>query len=133
GGKLRFDEKIDAFVPDPENPARTKIVAVGAANGEFGRAGAETAGAVEPLRSAPQAVSRDKRFVDIQDDVTVEDIELAHRENFRSVEHLKRYTTLGMGTDQGKTSNLNGLALMAKARGVPVLAVGTTRFRPPYN
>ena len=74
-----------------------------------------------------------KRFVDIQDDVTAEDIALAHRENFISVEHLKRYTTLGMGTDQGKTSNVNGLAIMAALRGEDIPAVGTTTFRPPYT
>jgi len=76
---------------------------------------------------------RTKRFVDIQDDVTVEDIELAHREGFVSVEHLKRYTTLGMGTDQGKTSNINGHALLAQFRGEPIPTVGTTTFRPPYT
>src|SRR5690606_35054955 len=57
-----------------------------------------------------------KAFVDFQNDVTVDDIDLAHREGYRSVEHLKRYTTLGMGTDQGKTSNLNALAIMAARR-----------------
>ena len=76
---------------------------------------------------------RGKRFVDIQDDVTVDDIALAHRENFLSVEHLKRYTTLGMGTDQGKTSNVNGLAILAALRNEPIPAVGTTTFRPPYT
>ena len=74
-----------------------------------------------------------KRFIDIQDDVTVEDIELAARENFRSVEHLKRYTTLGMGTDQGKTSNVNGLTIMGALRSESPGAVGTTTFRPPYT
>lgn len=74
-----------------------------------------------------------KRFIDIQDDVTVEDIELAARENFRSVEHLKRYTTLGMGTDQGKTSNVNGLTIMGALRSESPGAVGTTTFRPPLH
>ena len=74
-----------------------------------------------------------KRFVDHQDDVTVDDIALAHREGFVSVEHLKRYTTLGMGTDQGKTSNVAGHALLAEARGEPIPVVGTTTFRPPYT
>ena len=62
-----------------------------------------------------------------------EDVALAHRENYASVEHLKRYTTLGMGTDQGKTSNVIGLALLAGLRGEPIPAVGTTTFRPPYT
>ena len=75
---------------------------------------------------------RDKAFVDFQSDVAVDDIALAHLEGYQSVEHLKRYTTLGMGTDQGKTSNLNALSIMASKRGMPVEAVGTTTFRPPY-
>lgn len=74
-----------------------------------------------------------KAFVDFQNDVTVDDIDLAHREGYRSVEHLKRYTTLGMGTDQGKTSNLNALAIMAALRERSLDAVGTTTFRPPYT
>ena len=65
--------------------------------------------------------------------MTAADVRLAQREGFESVEHLKRYTTLGMAADQGKTSNLNGLTILAKARGLPIPAVGTTRFRPPYN
>jgi len=74
-----------------------------------------------------------KAFVDFQNDVTVNDIDLAHREGYRAVEHLKRYTTLGMGTDQGKTSNLNALAIMAAKRSLGMDAVGTTTFRPPYT
>jgi len=74
-----------------------------------------------------------KAFVDFQNDVTVDDIDLAHREGYRAVEHLKRYTTLGMGTDQGKTSNLNALAIMAAKRSLGMDAVGTTTFRPPYT
>ena len=76
---------------------------------------------------------RGKAFVDFQNDVTVDDIDLAHREGYRAVEHLKRYTTLGMGTDQGKTSNLNALAIMAARRSLGMDAVGTTTFRPPYT
>jgi len=86
--------------------------------------------AVPPILSSRR---RGKAFVDFQNDVTVGDIDLAHREGYRSVEHLKRYTTLGMGTDQGKTSNLNALAIMAKRRAVGPDAVGTTTFRPPYT
>ena len=74
-----------------------------------------------------------KAFVDLQHDVTAADVSLAHREGFRSVEHLKRYTTLGMATDQGKTSNMAGLALMARESGLAIPQVGTTRFRPPYT
>ncbi len=74
-----------------------------------------------------------KSFVDFQHDVTADDVRLAHREGFISVEHLKRYTTLGMATDQGKSSNVPGLAIMAEALGKPIPEVGTTRFRPPYT
>ena len=70
-------------------------------------------------------------FVDQQNDVTAADIALAHREGFRAVEHLKRYTTLGMATDQGKTSNLPGLAIMAALTGRGIAQTGTTMFRPP--
>lgn len=76
---------------------------------------------------------RGKAFVDFQNDVKLQDIELAHREGYQSVEHLKRYTTLGMGTDQGKTANLNALAIMAAKRGLELAQVGTTVFRPPYT
>ena len=74
-----------------------------------------------------------KRFVDFQNDVAVSDIELAVREGFRSIEHVKRYTTLGMATDQGKTSNLNGLQLVSNVEKKIVPEVGHTTFRPPYN
>ncbi|MEM6973654.1 MAG: sarcosine oxidase subunit alpha family protein [Pseudomonadota bacterium] len=74
-----------------------------------------------------------KHFVDFQNDVTAADVFLAAREGYESVEHTKRYTTLGMATDQGKTSNINGLALLADALGVTIPEVGTTTFRPPYT
>ncbi len=72
-------------------------------------------------------------FVDFQNDVTVDDVTIAHREGFRPVEHLKRYTTLGMATDQGRTSNVTGLALMAALTGRGIEQTGTTRLRPPYT
>ena len=74
-----------------------------------------------------------KAFVDFQHDVTTNDIRLAYQEGYRSIEHLKRYTTLGMGTDQGKTSNMAGLAIMAELCGQTPDAVGTTVFRPPFE
>lgn len=77
--------------------------------------------------------SRGKAFVDFQNDVTAADIALAAREGFTAVEHLKRYTTLGMATDQGKTSNVTGLALMAALTGRSIAQTGTTVFRPPYT
>ncbi len=74
-----------------------------------------------------------KRFVDLQNDVTARDIAQAVREGYTSVEHLKRYTTLGMGTDQGRTSNINGLAILAALIDAQIPDVGTTTFRPPYS
>jgi sarcosine oxidase subunit alpha len=76
--------------------------------------------------------SHAKAFVDFQNDVTTKDIALADREGFRSVEHLKRYTTLGMATDQGKVSNVSGLAILAEVSGRTIPQVGTTTYRPPY-
>ncbi len=77
------------------------------------------------------AESRGRAWIDLQNDVTVKDIKLSHREGFRSVEHLKRYTTLGMATDQGKTANVLGLAVMAEISGRSIAETGTTIFRPP--
>jgi methylglutamate dehydrogenase subunit C len=90
----------------------------------------ETAAA--PLREVLPA-GRGKAFVDFQMDVTTGDIELAHHEGYESVEHLKRYTTLGMGTDQGKTSNFPALAAMAILRNATIPETGATTFRPPYT
>lgn len=89
-------------------------------------------GDVVPMWQAKTG-SPKKMFVDLQNDVKASDVMLAARENYISVEHLKRYTTLGMGTDQGRTSNINGLAIMAAATGREVAKVGTTTFRPPYT
>ena len=88
---------------------------------------------LEPLWSVTPRRKGAKCFVDWQNDVTVDDVALAAREGYTSVEHLKRYTTLGMGTDQGKTSNVVGLALIAARLDRPIPAVGTTTFRPPYT
>ena len=74
-----------------------------------------------------------KRFLDFQNDVAVSDVEIALREGYRSIEHVKRYTPLGMATDQGKTSNLNGLQLVSEIENKVVPAVGHTTFRPPYT
>jgi len=75
----------------------------------------------------------DKQWLDFQYDVKVSDIELANRENFVSIEHVKRFTTNGMSVDQGKTSNVNALAVMAELSGRRIPEVGTTKFRPPYH
>jgi sarcosine oxidase subunit alpha len=74
-----------------------------------------------------------KSWLDFQNDVKVSDVQLAAREGFESVEHAKRYTTLGMATDQGKLSNINGLAILSDALGQPIPVTGTTTFRPPYT
>ena len=88
---------------------------------------------IRPLYEIQVPGRKTKSFVDFQHDVTASDIRLAHQEGFVSVEHMKRYTTLGMATDQGKMGNIIGLALMAEALGKDIPEVGTTRFRPPYT
>ena len=108
---------------------------------------------VVPVRAAPVAVQAEqkpmepiwfapatgkynegnKHFIDYQNDVTAADLELAQREGYESVEHTKRYTTFGMATDQGKTSNLNGLGILAEATGKSIPEIGFTTFRPPYT
>ncbi|MGI9451795.1 MAG: glycine cleavage T C-terminal barrel domain-containing protein, partial [Geminicoccaceae bacterium] len=74
-----------------------------------------------------------KAFIDFQNDVTAKDIRLAVREGFRSIEHVKRYTTTGMGTDQGKTSNVIALGIVSETTGQPIAELGVTTFRPPYT
>ena len=119
GGRLDWRDDIQAFVPG----ATTQPMAtVGSAAGE-----------VEPVAAAPAQLADPKAaFVDFQNDVTAADIDLAWREGYRSVEHLKRYTTLGMGTDQGKTSNMAALSRLAGAAGVAIPRAGLTSFRPPF-
>ncbi|MEK0081815.1 sarcosine oxidase subunit alpha family protein [Benzoatithermus flavus] len=156
GGRPRWSEALAAFVPGEPLPPGMRVA--GAAAGAFAlgdalsggaRAGVEAAeaagfaavlpelpatsddaGSTTPLWQVTGA--RKKAFVDQQNDVTDKDVALAHREGFTSVEHLKRYTTLGMATDQGKTSNVNGLAIMAALTGRTIPATGTTRLRPPH-
>ena len=149
GGKLRWLAREAMFVPDGAAPA---LVSVGACAGVFMREAArDHAAAVgealalgRPAPAAPpagagaaEAITRvagvaGKQFIDLQNDVAAQDVELAARENYRSVEHLKRYTTTGMGTDQGKTSNVNALLQLAEYTGQSPEEVGTTRFRPPF-
>ncbi|NGN40405.1 FAD-dependent oxidoreductase [Mesorhizobium sp. CGMCC 1.15528] len=151
-GKLRWDDDLLTFVAGDPVP---RLSAGGAAAGSFGLTGVfeSTARALASFgltpRAMPKIVGRDTDYgivaawpepnmsgrvwIDLQHDVTTKDIELAARENFVSVEHLKRYTTLGMATDQGKTSNLNGLALMAQLTEKAIPEVGTTTYRPPFT
>jgi sarcosine oxidase subunit alpha len=121
-GKPVWNDAIAAFVPGTLPPGMS---VVGAAAGE------DINKNIQPLWHVEKSVG--KAFVDFQNDVTVTDIALAKQEGFAAVEHLKRYTTLGMATDQGKTANVNGLALMAELTGRTVEQTGTTRFRPPYT
>ncbi len=86
---------------------------------------------IEPLWYVPE--SKGKSWIDMQNDVTTKDIFQSHLEGFKSVEHLKRYTTLGMAPDQGKNSNVLGLAIMAQIQKKPISEVGTTIFRPPFT
>jgi sarcosine oxidase subunit alpha len=81
----------------------------------------------------PDPAGGEKAFVDWQHDVTTRDLALATREGFQSIEHVKRYTTTGMATDQGKTSNLNAMAIVAKSLDVDIPRVGLTTFRMPYT
>ncbi|MFO1394034.1 MAG: 2Fe-2S iron-sulfur cluster-binding protein [Steroidobacteraceae bacterium] len=121
-GRPRWDAALGAFVPG--TPVE-RLSVVGAAAGEL------PAGWGGPP-VLPAATGRRRAWVDLQHDVTTKDIDLAVRENYASVEHLKRYTTLGMAADQGKTSGVNGIALLAARTGREVGAVGVTTFRPPY-
>lgn len=155
-GKPSWSDAIHAFVPGAVPPGMT---VAGAARGVFGLkdvvdsgvssgvAAANAAGFTASLSSSPSAVnegasiaplwrvetSRGKSFVDFQNDVAATDIELAEREGFRAVEHLKRYTTLGMATDQGRTANVNALAIMASLTGKTIPQTGMTIARPPYT
>ncbi len=98
--------------------------------------GAEEERPLLPVWTMPEGAGpalKAKMFLDFQNDVKVTDVELAAREGFESVEHTKRYTTLGMATDQGKLSNINGLAVLAAARGAGIAETGTTTFRPPWT
>jgi len=166
-GRLRFDERLAAFVPDgaaaaTDAAANGAVECVGAARGSFALARCLAEGAEAGIRNAalcgfagseppampevedseesppaPLSVVLSRRgarraFVDLHNDVTAADIALAAREGYGAIEHLKRYTTLGMGTDQGKTGNLPGLALLAAMTGQSIAATGTTTYRPPY-
>ncbi|MGX9966307.1 sarcosine oxidase subunit alpha family protein [Roseomonas sp. F4] len=155
GGRPRWDDSLHAFVPDTTPPG---MMVAGAAAGRMtlatcladgaaaGRRAAEETGHAAPPLDLPHAEDepsalrplfhvpgRTKAFVDFQHDVTAADIELAAREGYRSVEHAKRYTTLGMATDQGRTANVVGLAILAAATGHGIAETGTTLFRPPYT
>ena len=159
-GKLAWDAGLGAFLPAQ---AAERVRSVGACRGVFSLAAAVQDGTRAGLSAArdaglavaasvpempaaessaagilgalpqPPGVRGDKAFVDWQNDVTSRDLALAAREGFRSIEHVKRYTTTGMATDQGKTSNINALAIVAGELDKAMPQVGLTTFRPPYT
>jgi methylglutamate dehydrogenase subunit C len=148
-----YDAAIAAFVPGPDGPPG--LLVAGAAAGQLSthaalRTGRDAAIAALDLTNVPDlpqaedapvkitplwhvAQGKGRAWIDQQNDVTVKDIKLAKQENFTSVEHLKRYTTLGMATDQGKTGNVLGLAIMAELTGRSIPETSTTIYRPPYT
>ncbi len=160
-GTLRWDNGIGGFLPDVTMQACQSAGACNGSETlegcmmqgrEAGRAAARSCGfagaAMEsPATGEPQQTRRRdlcivpgrrgddgaRHFVDFQNDVTAADIHLAAREGYRSVEHLKRYTTAGMGTDQGKTGNINALAIMGEILNSNIPGIGHTTFRPPYT
>lgn len=152
GAKPVWDADLACFLPAP---CADNVVLAGSAAGHWNSIDCEASGIaaaktalgdvtqapavagwetpIKPLYEVRLPGKKTKNFVELQHDVTSSDVRLAHQEGFVSVEHLKRYTTLGMATDQGKMGNIIGLALMAEALGKDIPAVGTTRFRPPYT
>ncbi len=153
-GTLQFDESLAAFVPD--KPAQSTSSA-GAAAGQLtlqdalqdgaAKGAAATDGtpptdipdacdlayAIEPLWRVETPGQKGKAFLDIQNDVSVDDVHLALREGYSNVEHVKRYTTGGMGIDQGKIGNINIIGTVALQKGLELQDVGTTTFRSPYT
>ncbi len=162
-GRLSYDQNLSCFVPGESVQAERSAGAANGTfdlgfafseGREAGKAAAADAGFrqrtksvspkvdaksnstdIRPLWLVPSASDHPpaKSFVDFQNDATAADLQLAVREGYRSVEHAKRYTTTGMGTDQGKTSNVNALAIIAQITGASIEATGTTTFRPPYT
>lgn len=156
-GRPVWDESLAAFVPGGELPRGMQVA--GAARGQMSlqaalqsghdmaASAAERSGKKLTNRSVPVASAESTKlsalwrvrestsrcWIDLQNDVTSKDLGLSFQEGFRSVEHLKRYTTLGMATDQGKTSNVLGLAILAEISGRSIPETGSTIFRPPYT
>ena len=136
-GAANGEMSTDRILRDAKSAAARALAELGFDAGEFEKPGIEPDPdyVLQHAWLVPQGMkprSRSKTWLDFQNDVKVSDVEIAAQEGYRSVEHLKRYTTLGMATDQGKLSNINGLAVLADKLGVPVGEVGTTTFRPPY-
>jgi sarcosine oxidase, subunit alpha len=158
GGKLKFRDIDQVFIPD-KYPSDQ--ISIGSCNGDFelneiiknslknikdflkiDKTEYENLSVVNSketikkniwLLPSDKILGKTKPFVDYQNDATAKDIKLALREGFRSIEHVKRYTTTGMGTDQGKLGNMHALGIIADTAGVMMSEVGTTTFRPPYT
>jgi len=158
GGKLRFRDEDQVFIP---NHYPSKKISIGSCNGDFEldeilnliptqlknfleiekteyeNLSIEISKNLSKrniwLLPSDKVLGKTKPFVDYQNDATAKDIKLALREGFRSIEHVKRYTTTGMGTDQGKLGNMHALGIIAETAGVKMGELGTTTFRPPYT
>ena len=158
GGKLRFRDEDQVFIP---NHYPSKQISIGSCNGDFEldeilnlvptqlknfleiekteyeNLSIEISKNLSKrniwLLPSDKVLGKTKPFVDYQNDATTKDIKLALREGFRSIEHVKRYTTTGMGTDQGKLGNMHALGIIAETAGVKMGELGTTTFRPPYT
>ena len=158
GGKLKFDNEDNVFIP---SKYPSDQISIGSCNGEFDLntiiknfnqniknflgidktsfEDLKINSTKEILKSniwllpSDKAIGKCKPFVDFQNDATAKDIKLALREGFRSIEHVKRYTTTGMGTDQGKLGNMHALGIISDTSGVKMSDLGTTTFRPPYT
>tara|TARA_B100000989_G_scaffold291589_1_gene266246 strand:+ start:5784 stop:8795 length:3012 start_codon:yes stop_codon:yes gene_type:complete len=160
GGKLKFKDEDNIFVPD-ENRTPFDQISVGSCRGDFElddiinntnknvkkfissdqsiydnistKCSKEKSKRNIWLLPSDKPVSKTKPFLDFQNDSTAKDVKLALREGFKSIEHVKRYTTTGMGTDQGKLSNMHALGIVADITGTSMGELGTTTFRPPYT
>jgi sarcosine oxidase subunit alpha len=158
GGKLKFRDEDQVFIP---SKYPSKQISIGSCNGDFeldkiiknssdslkkffeiDKTDYENLSVINSkevnkkniwLLPSDKVIGKTKPFVDYQNDATAKDIKLALREGFRSIEHVKRYTTTGMGTDQGKLGNMHALGIIADTTGVKMSEVGTTTFRPPYT
>ncbi len=131
GNKPQWRDDIQAFVPVLSRSQQAVGALAGDFNGEFDVQDNGESQYLYYVKHVKGNVS--KQFVDMQLDVTATGIELATREGFESIEHVKRYTAMGFGTDQGKTSNINGMAIVARVLDKPISEVGTTIFRPNYT
>ena len=160
GGKLKFRNNDNVFIPD-ENKTPSNQISVGSSNGDFElddvinntvknikiflgidkndfdnlniKCSKEKQKRNIWLLPSNKPISKTKPFLDFQNDSTAKDVKLALREGFKSIEHVKRYTTTGMGTDQGKLSNMHALGIIADTTGTNMGELGTTTFRPPYT